>query len=153
MKVKSPKLRGEDESGEEESELNLKKPTPGASQSTQRSGITCLFFLVTFLSFFIFSLTWRNQLQVLVNTEKWNYLSFFILSPNLSWISIAARKKKHTTSLLQKTGSSGSNTRTFGDVVWWLGSLWPIRPLDPSRDFILRGIWPLRLSRKALPTH
>ena len=32
VKVKSPKLRAEDESGEEESELNLKKPTPGAGQ-------------------------------------------------------------------------------------------------------------------------
>ena len=31
VKVKSPKLRGEEESGEEESELNLKKPTPGIS--------------------------------------------------------------------------------------------------------------------------
>ena len=29
VKVKSPKLRGEEESGEEEAELNLKKPTPG----------------------------------------------------------------------------------------------------------------------------
>ena len=31
VKVKSPKLRGEEESGEDESELNLKKPTPGIS--------------------------------------------------------------------------------------------------------------------------
>ena len=29
--MKSPKLRGEEESGEDESDLNLKKPTPGIS--------------------------------------------------------------------------------------------------------------------------
>ena len=29
VKVKSPKLRGDEESGEDEAEINLKKPTPG----------------------------------------------------------------------------------------------------------------------------
>ena len=31
VKVKSPKLRGDEESGEDEAEINLKKPTPGIS--------------------------------------------------------------------------------------------------------------------------
>ena len=34
--MKSPKLRGEEESGEEEAELNLKKPTPGIFLKTIR---------------------------------------------------------------------------------------------------------------------
>ena len=44
--MKSPKLRGEDESGEEESELNLKKPTPGgASQHREMKLLVILYIL------------------------------------------------------------------------------------------------------------
>ena len=43
--MKSPKLRGEDESGEEESELNLKKPTPGAIQHREMELLVILYIL------------------------------------------------------------------------------------------------------------
>ena len=36
VKVKSPKLRGDEESGEDESEINLKKPTPGNTTFIQQ---------------------------------------------------------------------------------------------------------------------
>ena len=45
VKVKSPKLRAEDESGEEESELNLKKPTPGAGQHREMELFVILYIL------------------------------------------------------------------------------------------------------------
>ena len=43
--MKSPKLRGEDESGEEESELNLKKPTPGAASQDREIKLLVILYI------------------------------------------------------------------------------------------------------------
>ena len=101
-----------------------------------------------------------NQMRffLLVHIFSTNHIIFYLCT----FVAVQALKRCEGSSCTkvgkgtisyQRTGSSGSNTRTFEDVLWWLGSSWPIRPLDPSRDFILRGIRPLRLSRKASPTH